>query len=121
MNQISARANIEAALRNPDLMAAATALSENRLEDAEPLLRSHLRAFPTDVVAIRMMAELAARVGRLKDSEALLRRALELTPDFGAARANLATVLYKQNRFPDRKSTRLNSSHLDLSRMPSSA
>ena len=101
MNQISARPAIEAALRNPDLMAAATALSENRLEDAEPLLRSHLRAFPTDVVAIRMMAELAARVGRLKDSEALLLRALELTPDFGAARANLATVLYKQNRFPE--------------------
>jgi tetratricopeptide (TPR) repeat protein len=101
MNQISARTAIEAALRNPNLMAAAVALSENRLEDAEPLLRGHLRDAPTDVAAIRMMAELAARVGRLKDSEALLRRALELTPDFGAARANLATVLYKQNRFPE--------------------
>ncbi|MFN3450965.1 MAG: sulfotransferase [Sphingorhabdus sp.] len=101
MNQPSARPAIEAALRNPNLMAAATALSENRLEDAEPLLRGHLRDAPTDVAAIRMMAELAARVGRLKDSEALLRRALELTPDFGAARANLATVLYKQNRFPE--------------------
>lgn len=101
MNQPSARPAIDAALRNPNLMAAAVALSENRLEDAEPLLRGHLRDAPTDVAAIRMMAELAARVGRLKDSEALLRRALELTPDFGAARANLATVLYKQNRFPE--------------------
>jgi tetratricopeptide (TPR) repeat protein len=101
MNPTSARPAIEAALRNPNLMAAAVALSENRLEDAEPLLRGHLRDAPTDVAAIRMMAELAARVGRLKDSEALLRRALELTPDFGAARANLATVLYKQNRFPE--------------------
>ena len=45
-----------------------------------------------------MMAELAARVGRLADSENLLRRALELAPGFTAARANLATVLYKQNR-----------------------
>ena len=101
MNQPSARPAIEAALRNPNLMTAAVALSENRLEDAEPLLRGHLRDAPTDVAAIRMMAELAARVGRLKDSEALLRRALELTPDFGAARANLATILYKQNRFPE--------------------
>jgi tetratricopeptide (TPR) repeat protein len=101
MNQPSARPAIEAALRNPSLMAAAVALTENRLEDAEPILRAHLRDAPTDVAAIRMMAELAARVGRLKDSEALLRRALELTPDFGAARANLATVLYKQNRFPE--------------------
>ncbi len=45
-----------------------------------------------------MMAELAARVGRLVDSENLLRRALELAPTFTAARANLATVLYKQNK-----------------------
>lgn len=96
-----ARQSIDAALRNPALIDAALALSEDRLHDAEPLLRGRLRDAPTDVAAIRMMAELAARVGRLKDSEALLRRVLDLTPDFGAARANLATVLYKQNRFPE--------------------
>ena len=62
MKQHSARPAIEAALRNPNLMTAAVALSENRLEDAEPLLRGHLREAPTDVAAIRMMAELAARV-----------------------------------------------------------
>lgn len=45
-----------------------------------------------------MMAELAARVGRYADSENLLRRALVLAPGFAAARANLATVLYKQNK-----------------------
>ena len=96
-----AKASIESAFHNPQLMAAALALAEDRLSDAEPLLRAHLKAKPTDVAAIRLMAELAARVGRLKDSEALLRRALELAPGFGAARANLATVLYNQNRFAD--------------------
>jgi tetratricopeptide (TPR) repeat protein len=96
-----ARQSIDAALRNPALIDAALALAEDRLHDAEPLLRSRLRDAPTDVAAIRMMAELAARIGRLKDSEALLKRALELAPAFGAARANLATVLYKQNRFPE--------------------
>ncbi len=96
-----AQKSIESGLRNPQLMAAALALAEDRLPDAEPLLRAHLKAQPTDVAAIRLMAELAARVGRLKDSEALLLRALELAPAFGAARANLATVLYKQNRFAD--------------------
>jgi tetratricopeptide (TPR) repeat protein len=101
MTAHSARNAIEAALRNPVLVNAALALSEDRLHDAEPLLRGRLHEAPTDVAAIRMMAELAARVGRLKDSETLLRRVLELTPDFGAARANLATVLYKQNRFPE--------------------
>lgn len=97
----TARQSIDAALRNPQLIEAALALSEDRLHDAEPLLRGRLRDVPTDVAAIRMMAELAARIGRLKDSEALLRRALELAPSFGAARANLATILYKQNRFPE--------------------
>lgn len=94
-----AQSSIESGLRNPQLMAAALALAEDRLPDAEPLLRAHLKALPTDIAAIRLMAELAARVGRLKDSEALLRRALELAPGFSVARANLATILYKQNRF----------------------
>lgn len=100
MNDL-AKQSLEAGLRNPQLMAAALALSENRLEDAEPLLRTHLREQPTDVAAIRLMAELAARIGRVRDSETLLRRALELAPDFGAARSNLATILYKQQRFEE--------------------
>jgi len=85
-------------LRNPQLMQAALALYDDRLADAEPLLRAHLKADPFDVAAIRMMGELAARVGRYRDAETLLRRALELAPEFGAARANLATILYRQNR-----------------------
>ena len=56
------------------------------------------QARPVDVAAIRMMAELAARVGRSADSENLLRRAIELAPGFDAARANLATLLYRQHR-----------------------
>jgi Flp pilus assembly protein TadD len=47
------------------------------------------------------MAELAARVGRPRDAETLLRRALELAPGFVAARANLASLLYRQNRFAE--------------------
>ena len=94
----SSEAAIASGLRNPRLMQAALALYDDRLADAEPILRAHLKADPFDVVAIRMMGELAARVGRFRDAENLLRRALELAPEFGAARANLATVLYRQNR-----------------------
>jgi tetratricopeptide (TPR) repeat protein len=101
MTQDTSQQSIHAAMRNPQLMEAALALSEDRLADAEPLLRAHLSRHPIDVAAIRLMAELAARVGRLPDSETLLRRALELAPGFGAARSNLATVLYKQNRFAE--------------------
>ena len=85
-------------MRDPDLLGAGKALADNDLPTAESLLRPYLKRRPTDVAAIRMMAELAARIGRLVDSENLLRRALDLAPDFTAARANLATILYKQNK-----------------------
>ena len=83
---------------HPRLVDAALALHDNRLHDAEPLLKQHLKADPFDVFAIRMLAELAGRIGRYKDAENLLRRAVELAPGFTAARANLALVLYRLNR-----------------------
>jgi tetratricopeptide (TPR) repeat protein len=89
---------IAASVRDPALMRAAQALVDEDLPTAEHILRPHLKRAPTDVAAIRMMAELAARLGRYADAENLLRRALELAPAFAAARSNLATVLYKQNR-----------------------
>ena len=82
----------------PRLIDAALALHDNRLGEAEPLLRTHLKQQPFDVAAIRMLAELAGRIGRYKDAETLLRRALELSPAFSAARGNLAIVLYRLNR-----------------------
>jgi tetratricopeptide (TPR) repeat protein len=84
--------------RDPALVEAAIALNENRLHDAEPLLKAHLKAKPFDVAAIRMLAELAGRIGRYKDAETLLRRAVDLAPGFLPARSNLAMVLYRQNK-----------------------
>ena len=97
-DQVNFARQMAAAARDPDLLRAGTALATNDLPVAESLLRPYLKRRPTDVAAIRMMAELAARIGRMVDCENLLRRALELAPAFTAARANLATVLYKQNR-----------------------
>ena len=83
---------------HPRLVEAALALHENRLDVAERLLKPHLQDDPFDVRAIRMLAELAARIGRMKDSENLLRRALEIAPNFNPARANLALVLGRTGR-----------------------
>jgi len=83
---------------HPRLIEAAVAMNDNALHIAEPLLKTHLKADPFDVAAMRMLAELAGRIGRYKDAEHLLRRALELSPAFTAARANLAIALYRQNR-----------------------
>lgn len=92
-------ARLDAAQRDPVLIEAALALQQGRLDAAEQGLRARLRSDPVDVAAIRMMAELAARLGRYGDAEKLLARALELAPDFHAARANYVTVLHRQSKF----------------------
>lgn len=92
---------VSASAGDPEMLAAAHALGANRLADAEPILRQRLKRRPTDVAAIRMLAELATRLDRLGDAEALLRRALELAPAFLPARHNLAVVLHRQTRSED--------------------
>jgi len=62
------------------------------------LLKPHLKEDPFDARAIRMLAELAWRIGRLHDAENLLRRAVEIAPGFTAARAQLALVLGRMGR-----------------------
>ncbi len=84
--------------RDPELLRAANALYENRIPEAEVLLRGHLKKSPTDVAAIRMLAEVAARLGRHEDAENLLARCLELAPGFHAARQNYALVLHRGNK-----------------------
>jgi len=91
-------AAVAEAKRDPELMRAGAALAENDLPTAEAILRPILKRRPTDVAAIRMMAELAARVGRRADSENLLRRAIELAPGWAAPRANLANLLNRMHR-----------------------
>ena len=83
---------------HPRLLEAAAALHDNQLDIAEPLLKAHLKDDPFDVKAIRMLAELAWRIGRLGDAEHLLRRAMEIAPGFTPARAQLALVLGRMGR-----------------------
>ncbi|MGF7148780.1 tetratricopeptide (TPR) repeat protein [Sphingomonas zeicaulis] len=89
---------IKTSVNDPALRHAAVALVDNQLAVVERILKPHLKAHPTDVAAIRMLAELAGRLGRYGDAEKLLVRAVELAPGFDQARFNLATVLYRQNR-----------------------
>ncbi|HPN79835.1 sulfotransferase [Dokdonella sp.] len=84
--------------RDPHMLQAATALCENRLPAAEALLRERLRQTPTDVAAIRMLGEVAVRLGRNEDAENLLSRCLQLAPGFAAARQNYALVLHRANK-----------------------
>jgi len=90
--------HVKCSTRDPRLLAAAAALYSNDLPQAETLLREHLREAPTDVAALRMLAEVAARLRRYRDAEVLLERCLELAPSFLPARHNLALVLHRENK-----------------------
>jgi predicted Zn-dependent protease len=91
-------AHIKAATKDPRLLEPAAALVANDLPMAEALLRTHLKAFPTDVAALRMLAEVAGRLKRYPDAQVLLERCLELAPSFDAARHNYAVVLNREGK-----------------------
>ena len=84
--------------RDPRLAAPATALLNNRVMEAEELLRAHLTQNPTDVVAIRMQADVAVRLRRSAIAEQMLAYCLELAPDYTAARHDYALVLHRLNK-----------------------
>jgi tetratricopeptide (TPR) repeat protein len=91
-------AHIKAATKDPRLLEAAAALVENDLPAAEARLRTHLKAFPTDVSALRMLGEVAVRLKRYPEAQALLERCLELAPSFEGARHNYAVVLNREGK-----------------------
>ncbi|MCJ9430640.1 tetratricopeptide repeat-containing sulfotransferase family protein [Kordiimonas marina] len=93
--------HIQASVKDPQLMEAAVALLDNKLAVAEHTLRDYLKGAPTDVAALRMLAEVGSRLGRYEDAANLLARSLELAPSFIAARHNYATVLHRLNRIPE--------------------
>ena len=83
------------------LMEAARALQADDLPTAEIYLRSRLLDEPTDVDALRMLADFAARLGMDHPSIGLLEFALELDPEFVGTKLDLAKGHHLQNRNND--------------------
>jgi tetratricopeptide (TPR) repeat protein len=90
--------HVKASTKNPELLQAAGAMVKKDLPRSEALLKAHLMKAPTDVPAIRMLAEVAARLGRDDDAIALLERCLELAPSFTPALYNYAVLLNRRNQ-----------------------
>ena len=89
---------LQTANKDPRLMEAAAALVRNDLAPAEERLRIHLKGCPTDVAALRMLAEVVGRQRRYPQAQQLLEQCLELAPSFDAARHNYALVLNRQGK-----------------------
>ncbi|HMI19407.1 MAG TPA: sulfotransferase [Sphingomonas sp.] len=84
---------LQLSAKDPELAKAAQAIGANRLSDAYPWLRDRLQAEPSDIAALRMMADVAMRMGRPIDAARMLIRAIELAPDFTIARQLLLDAL----------------------------
>ena len=92
--------HVQCSTRDPLLQEAASAMVKNDVAIAERLLKKYLMQKPTDVAAIRMLAEVALRCGRESEAEHLLLRCLELAPSFTAARYNYALLLQRGEDSP---------------------
>ena len=93
------REQMAASGQHPGLRQAVRLAADGRLGMAEGILRDYLHRWPTDVNAIRLLADIALQLEAFDDAATLLRRCLELAPDYHLARNNYANALSKTGHF----------------------
>ena len=93
------RQQMAASGQHRGLRQAVRLVAEGKLGMAEGILRDYLYRWPTDVNAIRLLADIALQLEAFDDAVALLRRCVELAPDYHQARNNYANALSKTGRF----------------------
>jgi tetratricopeptide (TPR) repeat protein len=93
------REYLKAAARPEMLVSAADLVAQGKLAEAEARCRDYLRHSPEDVDALRLLAEVATRLGVFDDAEQLFARCVALAPQLHLARAGYAHVLMKLGRF----------------------
>jgi tetratricopeptide (TPR) repeat protein len=84
--------------KHPLLGKALQAFIDGKLAMSERHCRDYLKQSPDDVSALRLLAEIAIKLGVFEDAEQLLARCLGLAPDYHLARLNYAHVLNKQEK-----------------------
>jgi tetratricopeptide (TPR) repeat protein len=82
----------------PDVIRTAELFKAGKIAQAEQMCRRFLMQNPTNVNAIRLLADIGIKIGMLDDAEKLLARCLELAPEFHVARLNYAHVLSKKEK-----------------------
>ena len=87
-----------ASISNPALAAAADALLEGRLEQAEEAARARLATAPNDLEALRLLALTTTRQGRDVEAESLFDLYLQHQPTDDGARFGFAQVLFRRTK-----------------------
>jgi predicted Zn-dependent protease len=92
---------VHASSRDPELIAAAVAMNESRLDDSEAILKARLERLPDDPAACRLLGEITWRRGDMTGALALVERAVQLAPGYDMARDFLIRLLLQGNRLPE--------------------
>ena len=83
----------------PQLARGADLLAAGQLEAAEELVRDYLVSHGAHLEGMRLLAQIAVRLGVLDDAEYLLDNVLERAPDHHEARYEYGTVLMQRRRY----------------------
>ncbi len=95
------RQHLLASNEDPNLVRAVELFRAEKLGQSERLCRDFLKDNPTNVTAIRLLAEIGIKIGVYDEAEHLLARCLDLAPDFHLARLNYANVLGKREKLEE--------------------
>ena len=116
----------KAVIRDPDSAQiqqrlAVTYLKMGRTEEAIKALKNYLTKQPEDLIVLKGLADLYVLSNKNKEAIEVYKRIEAICPQDVIIKFKTGLFYSRIEDFRDRKSTRLNSSHIPLSRMPSSA
>lgn len=92
---------IHAASRDPELLQAAVAMNEGRIDEGEAMLTARLLRLPDDPPTCRLLGEMAWRRGDMTAALAHVERAVLSAPGFDLARDFLVRLLLQANRLTE--------------------
>ena len=81
------------------LIAVMDLLGQGRLYKAEALCKKYLLKYKTDTEGMRLLADIASRLGAMDEAEFLLDSAVELSPSNPQLKIDYITVLRKRQKF----------------------
>lgn len=92
---------VHASSRDPELLRAAVAMNEGKLDDGEAILKARLDRMPDDPPACRLLGEINWRRGDMTEAVKLIERVVDISPGFDLARDFLIRLLLQSNRLPE--------------------
>ncbi|HEX7874336.1 MAG TPA: sulfotransferase [Sphingobium sp.] len=92
---------VHASSRDPELLRAAVAMNDERLDEGQAMLTARLQRMPDDPPALRLLGEMHWRRGDMTQAMALVEQAVHVAPGFDLARDFLIRLLLQTNHLAE--------------------